>query len=387
LLGASADAAGAGAREAQVEPKGGAMKALVYHGPGNRSWDEVSDPMIQQPTDAIVRIDSATICGTDLHILNGDVPEVQPGTVLGHEAVGTVVEVGDAVTTVVPGDRVLVSCITSCGRCRFCKEGHYGLCTGGGGWIFGHLIDGLQAELARVPFADTSVYKVPEELSDEQVLFLADILPTAYEVGVLNGGVQPGDTVAIVGAGPIGLATIMTAKLFTPGRIVAIDLAPARLEKALEFGADIAIDNGSEDAIERVFALTGGLGVDVAIEAVGVPETFELCTELVRPGGHVANVGVHGHPATLHLEKLWIRDVTIMTGLVDTFSTPRLLELIASGRLDPTPFATHRYALGETMAGYDTFAAAAETNALKVVLEGEAALREAPEREGATVGV
>jgi len=239
-----------------------------------------------------------------------------------------------------------------------------------------------------VPFADTSVYKVPDELTDEQVLFLADILPTSYEVGVLNGGVQPGDTVAVVGAGPIGLAAIMTAKLYTPGRIVAIDLAEARLEKeALEFGADIAINTGSEHAVERVMALTGGLGADVAIEAVGVPETFELCADLVRPGGHVANVGVHGHPATLHLEKLWIRDVTIMTGLVDTFSTPRLLELIANGRLDATPFATHRFPLAETMAAYDTFAAAAETNALKVVLEGEPARREEREREGAAVGL
>jgi len=356
------------------------MKALVYHGPGMRSWDEVPDPAIQQPTDAIVRIDSATICGTDLHILKGDVPEVQPGTILGHEAVGTVVELGDAVTTLETGDRVLVSCITSCGRCRFCKEGHYGLCTGGGGWIFGHLIDGLQAELARVPFADTSVYKVPDELSDEQVLFLADILPTSYEVGVLNGDVQPGDTVAVVGAGPIGLAAIMTAKLYTPGRIVAIDLAPARLEKALEFGADVVIDNGREDAVERVLQLTGGLGADVAIEAVGMPETFELCAELVRPGGHVANVGVHGHPATLHLEKLWIRDVTIMTGLVDTFSTPRLLELIANGRLDPTPFATHRFELDEMTEAYDTFADAASTNALKVVLTAHPAHLPAAEK-------
>src|SRR5499427_4851234 len=212
------------------------MRALVYHGPGQRGWDTVDDPQIKEPTDAVVRIDSSTICGTDLHILKGDVPEVKPGTILGHEAVGTVVEIGNAVTTLEPGDRVLVSCITSCGRCRFCKEGRYGLCTGGGGWIFGHLIDGLQAEYARVPFADTSVYKVPAGLSDEQVLFLADILPTSYEVGVLNGAVEPGDTVAIVGAGPIGLAAIMTAKLHSPGRIVAIDLAESRLEKAREFG-------------------------------------------------------------------------------------------------------------------------------------------------------
>jgi len=268
-----------------------------------------------------------------------------------------------------------MSCITACGRCRFCKEAHYGLCTGGGGWIFGHLIDGLQAEYARVPFVDTSVYKVPEGLTDEQVLFLADILPTAYEVGVLNGKVDAGDTVVIVGAGPIGLATVMTAKLYTPARIVVIDLADSRLEKAQAFGADVTINNGREDAVAFVNELTHGLGADVVVEAVGLPETFELCTELVRPGGHVANVGVHGHPATLHLETLWTKDLTITTGLVDTFTTPRLLQLIAAGRLDATPFATHRFALDETLDAYDTFAAAAETDALKVVLEGEYAVR------------
>ncbi len=344
------------------------MKALVYHGPGERAWESVPDPAIEEPTDVVVKIDSTTICGTDLHILKGDVPEVQPGTILGHEAVGTVVETGAAVTTVAEGDRVLVSCITSCGRCRFCKEAKYGLCTGGGGWIFGHLIDGVQAEYARVPFADTSVYKLPDGLTDEQVLFLADILPTAFECGVLNGRVEPGDTVAIVGAGPIGLATVMTAKLFTPGKVVAIDLADARLAKALEFGADVVVNNGSEDAVARVLELTGGLGADVAVEAVGVPETFELCAELIRPGGRLANVGVHGHPATLHLERLWIRDVLITTGLVDTSTTPKLLRLIAEGRLDPTPFATHRFALDEAMEAYDVFADAAATNALKVVL-------------------
>jgi alcohol dehydrogenase len=363
------------------------MKALVFHGPGRRSWDNVADPTIRQSTDAIVRIDASTICGTDLHILKGDVPEVQPGTILGHEAVGTIVEKGSAVGTLEEGDRVLVSCITSCGRCRFCREARYGLCTGGGGWIFGHLIDGLQAEYARVPFADTSVYKVPGELEDDQVLFLADILPTAYEVGVLNGGVEPGDTVAIVGSGPIGLATILTAKLYTPARIVAIDLADARLEKAREFGADVTINNGSEDAVARVLELTGGLGADVAIEAVGVPETFELCTELVRPGGRVANVGVHGHPATLHLEKLWIRDVTMTTGLVDTFTTPRLLNLISEGRLDATPFATHRFPLAETMAAYDTFTAAEQTHALKVVLAGEPVADANAPLEGALAAV
>ena len=347
------------------------MKGLVYHGPGLRAWETVPDRRIEEPTDAIVRIDTSTICGTDLHILKGDVPEVKPGTILGHEAVGTVVEVGSAVSTIDVGDRVLVSCITSCGKCRFCKDGHPGLCTGGGGWIFGHLIDGLQAEFARVPFADTSVYKVPPDLSDEQVLFLADILPTAFEVGVLNGGVQPGDTLAVVGAGPIGLATIMTAQLFTPAKIVAIDQADARLALAREFGADVAINNADEDATAAVLDLTGGVGVDVAVEAVGVPETFELCTALIRPGGRVANVGVHGHPATLHLETLWIRDVTVTTGLVDAVTTPMLLHLIEGGRLDPTPFATHRFGLDEIEHAYDVFGNAAETHALKVVLSAE----------------
>ena len=346
------------------------MKALVYHGPGERGWDSVADPTIIDPTDIVVRIDSSTICGTDLHILKGDVPETTPGTVLGHEAVGTVAEIGAGVASVAVGDRVLLSCVSACGRCRYCKEGRYGQCLGGGGWIFGHLIDGLQAEYARVPFADNSVYKVPDELTDEQVLFLADILPTAYEVGVLNGMVSPGDTVAIVGAGPIGLAAILTARLYTPGRIVAIDLADSRLASAERFGADTTINNGREDACARIMELTDGLGADVAFEAVGVPQTFELATELIRPGGRVANIGVHGQPAVLHLEKLWIRDVTVTTGLVDTYTIPRLMRLISSGRLDPTIFATHRFALEDTMAAYDTFADAASTNALKVVLEG-----------------
>ena len=346
------------------------MKALVYHGPGQRGWDTVDDPAIIDPTDAIVRIDTSTICGTDLHILKGDVPETTPGTILGHEAVGTIVEVGPSVTTVVPGDRVLMSCVSACGRCRFCKEGRYGQCLGGGGWIFGHLINGLQAEFARVPFADTSVYKVPAELTDEQVLFLADILPTSYEVGVLNGAVSPGDTVAIVGAGPIGLAAILTAKLFTPGRIIAIDLADSRLEGAKRFGADTLINNSREDAKAIVLELTEGLGADVSFEAVGVPATFELAADLVRPGGHVANIGVHGHSVTLHLETLWIRDVTITTGLVDTFSIPQLMRLIVNGRLDPSLFATHRFGLEDSMSAYDTFADAANSGALKVVLEG-----------------
>ena len=346
------------------------MKALVYHGPGEKGWDTVPDPELVDPTDVLVRIDTTTICGTDLHILKGDVPETKPGTILGHEAVGTVQDIGSSVSTLAAGDRVLLSCVSACGRCRFCKAGHYGQCLGGGGWIFGHTIDGVQSEYARVPFADNSVYKIPDGLTDEQVLFLADILPTSFEVGVLNGAVRPGDTIAIVGAGPIGLAAIMTAKLYTPGRIIAIDLADSRLEGARRFGADTTINNGQEDAVARIMELTDGLGVDAALEAVGVPGTFELCTQLVRPGGHVANIGVHGKPASLHLETLWIRDVTIMTGLVDTFSIPQLLALIGSGHLDPSLFVTHRYELDDTMSAYDTFARAGETGALKVVMYG-----------------
>jgi alcohol dehydrogenase len=346
------------------------MKALVYHGPGQKSWDTVPNPAIQSPTDAIVKIDTATICGTDLHILKGDVPECKPGTILGHEAVGTIVETGAAVTNFHIGDHVLVSCITACGSCRFCKEGRYGQCIGGGGWIFGHLINGLQAEYARVPFADNSLYKVPSGMTDEQVLFLSDILPTSFEVGVQNGGVRPGDTVAIVGAGPIGLAAVMTAKLYTPAHIVVIDLDDGRLAKAKEFGADITINNGREDAVKQVLKLTRGLGADVAVEAVGVPATFELAAELIRAGGTLANVGVHGKPATLHLEKLWIKDVTITTGLVDTRTIPQLLSLIEGGKLDPTVLATHHFPMEEAMQAYDVFGAAAKTHALKVVLNG-----------------
>jgi alcohol dehydrogenase len=348
------------------------MKALVYHGPGKRSWDTVPNPTIQFPTDAIVKIDTATICGTDLHILKGDVPACRPGTILGHEAVGTIVETGAAVTRFQIGDHVLVSCISACGSCRFCKEARYGQCTGGGGWIFGHLINGLQAEYARVPFADNSLYKVPSGLTDEQVLFLSDILPTSFEVGVQNGGVRPGDTVAIVGAGPIGLSAVMTARLYTPARIVVIDLDDGRLAKALEFGADVTINNSREDAVKKVFELTGGLGADVAVEAVGTPATFELAAELIRPGGTLANVGVHGKPATLHLEKLWIRNVTITTGLVDTRTIPQLLSLIEGGRLDPTVLATHHFSMDEAMQAYDVFGEAAKTHALKVVLTAAA---------------
>ncbi|MER7915409.1 MULTISPECIES: zinc-dependent alcohol dehydrogenase family protein [unclassified Streptomyces] len=346
------------------------MKGYVFHGPGKAPWEDVPDPGIKEPTDAVVKVGAVTICGTDLHILKGDVPEVRPGTVLGHEAVGEVVETGGDVRTVRPGDRVLLSCVTSCGRCRYCREGVYGQCLGGGGWILGHLIDGTQAEYVRVPYADLSVHPLPGTLASEDAVLLADIFPTAYEVGVLNGRVRPGDTVVIVGAGPIGLAAIATARLFSPERIIAVDLAPARLEAARRFGAD-AVADACEAPRQLVADLTGGLGADVAIEAVGLPDTFELCTRVVRPGGHVANVGVHGGPATLHLEDLWIRDVTITTGLVDTCSTPTLLKMATAGRLPTGRLVTHTFPLDQMERAYDVFARAAETGALKVVLGGE----------------
>jgi len=344
------------------------MRALVYHGPNTKSWDDVPDPKLIDDTDAVVGVDATTICGSDLHILKGDLPEVTAGRILGHEAVGTVEQVGAAVKRVKVGDRVLVSCISACGTCRFCRESRFGQCLNGGGWILGHNIDGTQAEKVRVPFADTSTYPVPAGVTDEEFLMLADILPTAYEVGVLNGHVAPGDVVAIVGAGPIGLSAVMGAHLFSPSHVVAIDLADSRLEAAKQFGADVTVNNSREDPLAVVRSLTDGLGADVAIEAVGTPATFELAAQLVRPGGHIANIGVHGKPATLHLETLWTRDVTITTGLVDTYSTPTLSRLVQTHQLNPEHFVTHHFALGDILKAYEMFANASETGALKVVL-------------------
>ena len=347
------------------------MKALVYHGPGNKSWETVPDPSPVQPTDVVVQVDTTTICGTDLHILKGDVPAVVDGRILGHEAVGTVVAVGSAVNSLAEGDRVLVPAITSCGSCAYCKRAmpSHCLATGGIGWIFGHLIDGTQAEYARVPFAETSVHKVPEGVTDERVLFLADILPTGYEVGVRNGRVKPGDVVVVVGAGPVGLAAIQTASLAGAAKIIALEVADSRREHARRFGADVAINAADADAEEQVAALTeDGLGADVAIEAVGVPATFDICTRVVRPGGVIANIGVHGAPTTLHLEDLWIKNVTITTGLVDGTTVPVLLQLVRSGKIAADLFGTHDFALQDMMAAYDTFAEAGKHNALKVVI-------------------
>jgi len=345
----------------------GTMRALVYHGDGKMSWDEVPLPVVQEATDIIVEIDAVTICGTDLHILAGDVPEVAAGRILGHEAVGTVVAAGSAVSTRNVGDRVLVSCITACGNCEFCRTGRYGLCQGGGGWVLGHTIDGTQAEYARVPFADRSTYHIPPGVSDEEALMLADIGPTGYEVGVRNGRVQPGDTVVVVGAGPIGLSAVQGARLFSPSAVIAIDRTPARLDAARRFGADGTV-NADDDPIAQVHDLTGGRGADVVIEAVGTPATFELCTRLVRPAGRVANVGVHGKPVLLHLEQLWPQDITITTGLVDTSSTPLLLRLLQQHQLATADFVTHRFGIHEFTDAYDVFSRSGDTHALKVVL-------------------
>ena len=345
------------------------MKALVFGGPGQRSWDTAEDPSIVDPTDVIVGIDTTTICGTDLHILKGDVPAVTEGRILGHEAVGTVLETGSAVSGLKRGDRVLVPAITSCGRCANCRASMAAHCQGAGGigWIFGHLINGLQAQYARVPFAETSVHLVPEGVSDEQVLFLSDILPTGYEIGVQNGGVKPGDTIAVVGAGPVGLAAMMTASIAGAARIIAVDLAASRLRHAESFGATHTV-TGGDDARDTILALTDGQGVDVAMEAVGVPETFDLCTQVVRPGGTVANIGVHGAPTTLHLEDLWIKNITITTGLVSGSTVPTLLALAREGRIEAEKLGTHHFRFDEIERAYDVFGAADEHDALKVVI-------------------
>jgi alcohol dehydrogenase len=344
------------------------MRAVVYHGPDQKAWEEVPDPEITDDGDVIVRVDAVTICGTDLHILKGDVPDVHEGRILGHEAVGTVEEAGEGVHTLAPGDRVLVSCISACGTCRFCREGRYGQCLGGGGWILGHKIDGTQAEYVRVPFADMSMYRVPDAATDEEILMLADILPTGYEVGVLAGGVRPGDVVAVVGAGPVGLAAITGAQLYSPGHVVAIDLSDARLEAAKHFGADVIVNSSRTDPLAVVKSLTGRLGADVSIEAVGTPATFELAVKLARPCGRIANIGVHGKAAPLHLDEQWSRDITITTGLVDTSSTPALMRLVTSGQIEARRFVTHHFGLDEFDEAYDVFARAADTGALKVVL-------------------
>ncbi len=344
------------------------MKALVYHGPGLKSLDERPKPGIVEPGDAIIKILKTTICGTDLHILKGDVPTCTPGRILGHEGVGVVDAVGSAVRAFKPGDHVIISCISACGTCDYCRRGMYSHCRYGG-WILGHKIDGTQAEYVRTPHADTSLYHVPAGTEEDALVMLSDILPTGFECGVLNGKVEPGSTVAIVGAGPIGLAALLTAQFYSPAEIIMIDLDDNRLEVATRFGATNVINNRDGKAVEKVMALTNGRGVDTAIEAVGVPATFVTCEDIIAPGGIIANVGVHGVKADLHLEKLWDRNIAITTRLVDTVTTPMLLRTVQSRKIEPKQLITHRFRLDHILDAYETFGAAAKTRALKVLIE------------------
>ena len=344
------------------------MKALVYHGPGKKAFEDRPKPQLQAPGDAIVRVTRTTICGTDLHILKGDVPTCAPGRILGHEGVGVVESVGAGVTAFHAGDRVLISCISSCGKCDYCRKGMYSHCTTGG-WILGNEIDGTQAEFVRIPHADTSLYPIPEGADEEALVMLSDILPTGFECGVLNGKVAPGSTVAIVGAGPIGLAALLTAQFYSPAEIIMIDLDDNRLEVARRFGATHTINSADGKAVERVMALTEGRGVDAAIEAVGAPATFQLCQDLVAPGGVIANIGVHGAKVELHLERLWSQNISITTRLVDTVTTPMLLKTVQARKIDPTRLITHRFRLDQILEAYETFGHAGETHALKVLIE------------------
>ena len=341
--------------------------ALVYGGPGQRAWQAVPRPLVRNPGDAVVRVTTTTICGTDLHIMKGDVPTVTSGRILGHEGIGVIEAAGPLVSKFRRGDRVLISCVSACGTCDLCRKGMYSHCRTGG-WILGNTIDGTQAEYVRIPHADTSLYPLPADADEEALVMLSDILPTGFECGVLNGQVQPGDTVAIVGAGPIGLAALLTAQLYSPSAIVMIDLDANRLRVAEQFGATALINSTDGTAVDQVMALTGGAGEDVAIEAVGMPATFDICQSILAPGGRLANVGVHGKPVQLHLEKLWDRNIAITTRLVDTAAIPMLLKLVRSGKLQPAKLVTHRFPLGDIMKAYDTFGNAAKERALKVIL-------------------
>jgi alcohol dehydrogenase len=349
------------------------MKALVYQGPGKKEWQDVPDPVIQRATDVIVRMVATTICGTDLHILKGDTPEVQVGRILGHEGIGVITEIGAGVTQLAVGDRVILSCVSSCARCANCRRGLFSHCLdpeglAGIGWILGYMIDGTQAQYVRVPFAESSVYKVPEAMTDAEGILLSDILPTGFEIGVQYGRVRPGDVVAVIGSGPVGLSAVMTSRLYGPSKIISVDLDDARLTRAADFGATDTVNSGDADWKEQVLALTDGAGVDVAIEAVGLAQTFTMATDIVRPGGHVANVGVHGQPVELALNELWIKNIDISMGLVNTNTLAMLLRLVAEHQLPADKFVTHEFTFDQMLEAYDVFAHAAQHDALKVLI-------------------
>lgn len=351
-----------------AETTSGTMKALVYRGSGVKSVEERPKPLVQAADDAVVKLRKTTICGTDLHILKGDVPTCAPGRILGHEGVGVIDSVGPGVTMFKPGDKVLISCITSCGKCEYCRRGMYSHCLTGG-WILGNKIDGTQAEYVRIPHADTSLYRIPQGVAEDALVMLSDVLPTAFECGVLNGKAEtPGISIAIVGAGPIGLATLLTARFFSPGQIIMIDRDENRLATAKKLGTDVVINNTTHDPTAQIKELTGGVGVDVVIEAVGTPEAFELCEDLVAPGGRIANVGVHGRKVDLHLEKLWSRNISITTRLVDTVTTHILLKAVETKKIDPNQLISHHFPFARILDAYDTFGHASDTGALKVII-------------------
>lgn len=352
------------------DPSSGNMKALVYHGPGKPAWEFKPRPSIQHESDAIVRITTSTICGTDLHILKGDLPAVTDGRILGHEGIGVIEQVGKNVSEFHVGDRVIISCVTACLKCDFCRKRMYSHCRKGG-WILGCTLDGTQAEYVRIPYADGSLYALPEGGDEDAFVMLSDILPTGFECGVLNGQVKPGETVAIVGAGPVGIAVLLTAQFYSPAAIIVIDLDDKRLAVAKQFGATATINSADGHAAHHVMEMTEGAGVDVAIEAVGLPATFDICQAIVGAGGRIANVGVHGKPVTLHMEKLWDRNIALTTRLVDTVTTSVLLKIVASGRLQPHKLVTHTFAMNDILKAYDTFGNAAKEGALKVVLKND----------------
>lgn len=348
------------------------MKAYTYVKPGLASFVDVDKPVIRKPTDAIVRIVKTTICGTDLHIIKGDVPACQSGTILGHEGIGIVEEVGEGVSNFKKGDKVLISCVCACGKCYYCKKGIYAHCEDEGGWIFGHLIDGMQAEYLRVPHADNTLYHTPEDLSDEALVMLSDILPTGYEIGVLKGKVELGCSVAIVGSGPVGLAALLTAQFYSPAKLIMVDLDDNRLETAVSFGATHKVNSSDpEKAIKEIYDLTDGRGVDVAIEAVGIPATFDFCQKIIGVDGTVANCGVHGKPVEFDLDKLWIRNINVTTGLVSTNTTPQLLKALESHKIEPEKLVTHYFKLSEIEKAYEVFGKAADHHAIKVIIEND----------------
>jgi alcohol dehydrogenase len=347
------------------------MKALVYHGSGNLALEDKPKPTIKVATDAIVKISKTTICGTDLHIMKGDLPTVTDGRILGHEGVGIIEQIGKNVSNFNIGDHVLISCITSCGKCTNCKKGMYSHCQNGGGWILGNLIDGTQAEYVLIPFADNSLYPIPAGADEEALVMLSDILPTGFECGVLNGQVKPGDTVAIIGGGPIGLAALLTAQFYSPAEIIMVDIDNHRLEASKKFGATKVVNNSDGKAVEKVMALTDNRGVDVAIEAIGIAASFDICQAIVTAGGHIANIGVHGKPVQLNIDKLWSNNITLTTGLVDTVTTPMLLKTVMSGKVQPEKLITHHFALSDVMQAYDTFGNAMKEHALKVIITNE----------------